>query len=389
MDRRSFISGAGMLALTQLVAGCGGQNSAALRVRLLKNSIPVPVLNQFRKSLDRGLVLDFKTEPQLQEIFTQLQTWQQPQPKNSQTSFFSISLPFLNSQEPPSLPDLVSLGDFWLATAIKQKLIEPLDLKNVPNWEKLPQRWRSLVTRNDNGEVDPKGQIWAAPYRWGTTLIAYRRDKLQSLGIKPPQDWADLWQDELKEMISLPNQPREVIGLTLKKLGKSYNTKELAEVKNLKAELEKLHRQVKLYSSGAYLQPLILGDTAVAVGWSTDILPILAQQQKISAVIPKSGTSIWADLWVKPKGAPAEVNLRNSWIDFCWQPSIATQLSLRSKASSPVFAGLNSSEFPKNWQSQPLLFPDAELFKKSEFLLPLPDKTLQDYEKLWREIRLG
>ena len=387
MDRRSFISGAGMLALTQLMAGCGGQNSAALRVRLLKNSIPVPVLNQFRKNLQRGLILDFKTEPQLQDLFTQLQNWQQPQAK-SQTSIFPVSIPFFNSSESQSLPDLVTLGDFWLATAIKQKLIEPLDLKNVSNWEKLPQRWRFLVTRNDNGEVDPKGKIWAAPYRWGTTVIAYRRDKLQALGIKPPQDWADLWQEELKEMISLPNQPREVIGLTLKKLGKSYNTTQLSEVKNLKEELQKLHQQVKLYSSSAYLQPLILGDTAVAVGWSSDILPILAQQQKISAVIPLSGTSLWADLWVRPKGAPAEVNLRDNWIDFCWQPSIASQLSLRSKASSPVFAGVKTSEFPKNWKSQPLLFPDAEIFQKSEFIQPLPDQSLEDYKKLWEEIRL-
>ena len=42
----------------------------------------------------------------------------------------------------------------------------------------MPKRWRQLVRRNRWGAVDPKGPVWGVPYRWGCTLIAYRKDAL-------------------------------------------------------------------------------------------------------------------------------------------------------------------------------------------------------------------
>jgi putative spermidine/putrescine transport system substrate-binding protein len=143
-----------------------------------------------------------------------------------------------------------------------------------------------------------------------------------------PRDWNDLWREEVRDRISLLDQPREVIGLTLKKLGHSYNTENLEKVPDLKKELDALNRQAKFYSSDTYLEPLILGDTWLAVGWSTDVLPILQRYQQIAAVIPQSGTALWANLWVQPARDVRSAPLDHQWIDFCWQPQIAQQISL-------------------------------------------------------------
>lgn len=36
----------------------------------------------------------------------------------------------------------------------------------------------------------------------------------------------------------------------------------------------------------------------VAVGWSSDIIPVAKRMSNVAVVVPKSGASLWADLWV-------------------------------------------------------------------------------------------
>ena len=391
MERRSFLTGAGALVLATLLAGCDSQNQAALKIRLLKNSVPAQLLGAFRKSLQgQSVNLDFKPETQLQELFTLLQTWKQTE-NQPVSQRFPIKIPFLNQSSTATSADLVTLGDYWLATAIQQTLIQPLNSSSWQQWQKLPEKWRTIVTRNDEGVPDPKGKVWAAPYRWGSTVILYRKDIFRDKNLQPPTDWGDLWRDDLRGHISLLDQPREVIGLTLKRLGKSYNTIDLKTAPQLETDLRSLHQQVKFYSSDNYLQPLLLGDTWVAVGWSTDALPLIQRSQPIEAVFPKSGTAVWADLWVHPATSqPVQETqaLLSKWINFCWTPAIAPQLSLLSDAASPILTALDAATFPKALQKNPLLVPNPEqLLDRSEFLEPLPTATVESYRSLWERFR--
>lgn len=381
MDRRSFLLGTG-IALSQLLAGCGGQNQAKLRVQLLKGSIPVQVVNKFR-TLNQRSDLQFAPVEQLKDLFTQLQSWKQDELADEPQ--FQLPLPFIKSKQ-IAKSDLVTLGDYWLTQAIEQKLIQPLDPAKLQQWLALPSRWQELVRRNAQGQLDAGGKVWAAPYRWGNTVIAYNKDKFKSLGWTPT-DWSDLWREELRDRISLLDQPREVIGLTLKKLGQSYNTKNLDNVPDLEKQLRALHQQVKLYSSDTYLQPLILGDTWLAVGWSTDVLRVMQRYPEIAAVVPQSGTALWADLWVRPTGSVSSTSLEEKWIDFCWTPQIAQQISLQTKATAPIPVTLKPADIQERLRN--LLLSDAEIFQRSEFLLPLSQITMQQYQSLWQTIRIN
>ncbi|YAF97440.1 MAG: extracellular solute-binding protein [Nodularia sp. CChRGM 3473] len=384
INRRSFLLGAGGLALSQLLVGCGGSNQTKLNVQLLKGSIPSQVVSQFRQSLQQRVNLKFVPVEQIENLFKQLQGWQE-KPKTTDYQVWTRFLPFGQS-ETVAASDLMTLGDYWLKAAIEQKLIQPLaelEVKQLKQWSALDERWQQLVTRNNQGDVDTQGEVWAAPYRWGSTVIVYHREKFQRLGWTP-QDWSDLWRDELRSQISLLNQPREVIGLVLKKLGKSYNTDNLDTVPDLEKELRTLNQQVKFYSSHNYLEPLIIGDTWLAVGWSSDIMPVLARYPQLTAVIPKSGTAIWADLWVRPAGVTQEA-VSSQWIDFCWQPNISKQIALLTKSNSPIFPEILSSDIQEPFRR--LLQSNREVFDKSEFLLSLPPSAIQQYESLFAKIK--
>ncbi len=384
LTRRSFLTTTGILALGSLLSSCAA-SGADLRVLLLQGSIPPQLLKAFRQQIPSGSSLDFKPQGQLKALFKLLEIWQDKDEKKKGLLADLPKIPVINPP-PPSVSDFVTLGDVWLGEAIEKELIEPLDLTEIENWGALSSRWQRLVKRDKQGYLQEDGKIWAAPYRWGTTVMAYRSDKLDW----QPQDWSDLWDERLSDRISMVDQFREVIGLTLKQLGKSYNTKNLDQVPQLKSKLLNLNKQVKYYSDKHYLQPLVVGDVWVSVGWSNEIIPLVAKNLNIKAVVPASGTSIWSDVWVKPKAKEGQTELSQTakqWLDFCWQPQAANFISLFADAASPVINTIDKKELSPDIINNTLLFIESAIFDKSEFLEPLSKQVEQKYINLWKEVR--
>jgi putative spermidine/putrescine transport system substrate-binding protein len=389
VDRRSLLKlglGLGGLGLT----GCQNDPNAP-QILGLKGAMPTQLIKTFRANSDRngpGANLVYQSRSQIADIFAQLQDWQRqtqglmPPPKPW------LALPNFGPKplSAKHLPDLASLGDYWLTVAINQGLIEPIAPQKLPHWGALDDRWKQLVRRNAQGQLDPAGAVWGLPYRWGATVIVYRRDLFEQQGLRPPQDWSDLLQPQLQGRISLLDSPRETIGLALKSLGKSYNSTDLASIADLAPTLTQLHQQTKFYSSNAYLQPLLLGHTWLAVGWSADLLPQLRLDKSLEIVVPQSGTALWTDLWVRPQGSQNAV--ANQWMDFCLTGEISHRLALLSRAGSPLAQRLVMvSGDVQGADRNPLLNLPDPIWQKSEVLQPLDGPSGEQYRSLWAQIR--
>nr|WP_190574348.1 extracellular solute-binding protein [Alkalinema sp. FACHB-956]MBD2328302.1 extracellular solute-binding protein [Alkalinema sp. FACHB-956] len=405
MDRRTFLSSTTALALGTVLSGCQSTQQSALRIRLLRGSVPALLTKEFRQQFGQGnsIHLDVRPEAQLQDLFDLLQRWKRqatgeiPTPK----PIVPLPIPWIGTSPNQQAANLISLGDPWLAVAIRQKLIQPIVVDGWKNaapeawnaWNSLPSLFQDLVRRNDDGMNEGNRQIWAIPYRWGSLAIVYRKDLLAQKGITPPTDWADLWRSEFQGHLSLPDQPREVIGLVLKKLGQSCNPVDLQKIPNLRSELQGLQNNVKFYSSQHYLQALILGDTWIAVGSSSEMMTQLRRNPNLAAVFPASGTVLWADLWVQPalaQPAPANSNVDRliaQWTTLGLQAKLAPQFTLISQGTSPSLLTLNPDDLPEALRRNPLLYPDRDRFSKSEFLQPLSPATAEQYRQMWESIR--
>jgi putative spermidine/putrescine transport system substrate-binding protein len=389
MNRRSFLLTCSSLAIGTSLTGCNGESQSTLRVRALRNSLPPQLLGGFVKSIQPQPKVELANEGQFQDILTQLRLWY----KEGVAEAKGLKIPLIPASKGAEyIPNLVSMGDGWLSAAIKEKLIQPIEVKDLTNWGKLDSRWQDVGRRDEKGEFSKSGQIWGLPYRWGYTVIVYRRDLLETAKIKPPTDWSDLWNPQLRQKISVLNQSRETIGLTLKKMGQGYNVSDISQIPNLKKEVEDLHQQVKFYSSDNYVQPLILGDTWVGVGWSTDLRDVLLKNPNLEVVIPRSGTSIWADLWVQPTRKnpqipPNLLKLSQQWIDYCWQLQPSTQISLFTPGTAPIFTNLPSAEIAADLRDKPMIIPPKEILDRSEFLYPLSEKNQNTYNDLWDRVR--
>ena len=361
IKRRSFLQGllhsSLGLPMTAAIAGCG-QQPRGLRVRLLSQSVPVQVASAFQRSLKPSFPTDFSSEARLDQIFQSLQNWQNTDLAKRSPGWFN---------RPSSIPDVVTLGDAWLRDAIRQELIQPWQIDSLEGWKTLDDRFQQLVRRNAQGMPDDRGEIWGLPYRWGSTAIAYRQDFFKPLGWEPT-DWVDLWRPELIGQIGLIDDPREVMGLILKSLGQSYNEPNPEALPEVADRFRALQPQVKFYSSTHLVQPLLLKDVAVVVGWSTDLLPLPSLDRQIKVILPQSGTALWADLWVRPRKADAAGLERvQTWVNFCWQAEMVPQFARFGAGTSPQASGSPSPE------TDPVRYPDSAIFDRSEFIYPLAE----------------
>jgi len=86
-----------------------------------------------------------------------------------------------------ALPDVVPIGNTWIAEFAELDALEPLDVRiaatpSVPRADYFPGAW-------DSGVIDAR--TYAVPWYIETRLPFYRRDLLAKAGIAtPPRDWA-------------------------------------------------------------------------------------------------------------------------------------------------------------------------------------------------------
>ncbi len=410
LDRRSFLAYVACLSAATLLGGCQGKSQNNLSIQTVKKSVPRALIQAFRREIGGSLALDFNAVAQRQDCFDLLQKWQreamQSEVKGSVQSADRSSSSTMFSRDrkapinPP--PSLCQLGHYWIDRAVVLDTIAPLD-RLESSWSTLAARspfdWSyrpSLppATNSQPGEVTPSlasRALWGVPYRWSSTAIAYRTDKL---GDWQPRDWADLLENpDLRGRIILPDSPREVIGLVLKALGESYNTDRPDQVQGLPEMLATLGEQVLTYSSMEYQPALTMGDAWVAVGASQDIAQMPEYGNTIAAVVPESGTALWADLWVQPRAnAALEDTERDAiaqrWIEFCWRPEIAITLSLTSGSASPGLFSLDRDQLPPGLRDNALVLPPDRVLAKSEFLQPLTSpEAVDSYRQLWQTLR--
>ncbi|MEM9164824.1 MAG: extracellular solute-binding protein [Cyanobacteria bacterium P01_F01_bin.4] len=379
MQRRSFILSTAALAAGFSLSACRPNNRPELAVRFLDRSIPPRLLKEFRKQRNQAVQLKFESSDQLIALFDQLQQWKAQ--KTPPLPLWRRWLPKVNGAVDPPIKraDWLTLSDYWLTSAVRQKLIQPIEMTDSPPWQDFPKELRQLMRRNREGELDSTAPIYGAPYRIQSLMLVYHRS-LESQGNWQPS-LESLWLPEWQGRIALPEDPQLLLGLVLKVLGHSINQESAIADNQVAKKFKALHQQARVYDSSTYLKALINEDISLAVGWSGDILGALSRYPQLRAVFLPEGGILSCDLWVRPDGAEpfAPNSIGQDWIDFCWDLQIATQITLSSRGFSPLFLGQTTR--PSALQTSQNL-PSAKTLANSEFLKPLSVKGKAAYQLL-------
>ena len=266
--------------------------------------------------------------------------------------------------------DVVSLGDEFLSAAVANGLIVPFDVSVTTKawYARLPARWRRLASRAPDGTLAPpppptsssssasnqrfgSSVVYGVPYRWGATLIAFRSDKLpkatlDAIARSGGIDWLDLWRPELRGRVAFGGGPRALLTASLRAEGLSAN-----DPRGVGASPEVLRRlcalrddQLLTTDDTQYAQALANGDAWAVVGPSDDLLALARRSSLVAVAAPRSGTSLFADVWCVPATAAAKPGgvspLVDQWFDYTTQPARANLRSgLRGGVATVAFDG--------------------------------------------------
>jgi len=373
MDRRKFFTVAGSTCLAALTVGCQSAPADSLKIALLEESVPPQLIQIFKQQLLEGEGVSVIPANSLLQLYEMLQEWQRSSKDNGAAT-----------ASMQSVANWLTMGDYWLQSTIRQKLIQPVDVTQLDHWQELPEPWVDLLRRNNAGEISETGDIWGIPYRWSNLAILY--DPSKAAKATPVTQWEDLLHPAWSQRLVLPDHPRLVIGLGLKAVGASANVEDPTQVPGLVEFLRALHQQVRFYSSDYYLESLIIGDVSGVVGWAEAMQPILKQYRQFAGVIPNPGTLMTADLWVQPASVTS-ISFANRWPDFCLSEDFATLLANYGPGVSPRWLGQNPVDLPAALQQSPLLSTSPQIQADSEFLQPLSETVQARYLDLWQSLR--
>ena len=266
--------------------------------------------------------------------------------------------------------DIALMNGIAINTYTKRGWLAPITEAEVPNLRHIIPRWRNAFENANQ---------YAMPYLWGTVGIAYRTDLIE----EKITSWKQFFNPakSIGTSIVMIDSSREVIGMALKSLGYSINTKNLAEIRQAEKLLHQQKPFVKDYSyiNITEISSLVTGETSMALVFNGDAMAIQEYEENIAFVLPKEGSLLWAD-YLTVLASSEKKALAFDLINYLNETDVATKISLFSYYATPHREA--EKKLPKTFLSNPSIYPDERALERSEAERPLTPRAAKEYGRI-------
>ena len=273
----------------------------------------------------------------------------------------------------PGAYDLVFPSDYCVERMISEGLLAEINFDNVPNM-KYTSEWLQ------NPDYDPENK-YSVPFMWGTVGILYDTTKVTEEEVST---WGVLWNEKFSRDIFMLDSIRDTMGVALKYLGYSMNTRnpsELQEATQLLIEQKKL---VKAYQVDETKDKMAASEAALAVVYSGDALYAMDLNENLAYSVPMEGSNIWIDPMVIPATAKNKENAEKL-INFLCRPDIAQMNCEYIYYSSPNTGAIElmGEEYTEN----KTINPPEDVVNRCEFFHDIPENFMTVYNTLWSQLK--
>ena len=222
--------------------------------------------------------------------------------------------------------DLVSAsGDASLRLVYAHDVV-PLNIDLIPGWKAFFPYFKSPAHNT------VKGVHYGVSLQWGPNTLIYNTKK-----VKPaPTSWSVVYGKKYAGKISIPNNPIQIAdaALYLMKTKPSLGIKDPYELTKdqFNAAVSLLKKQkplVKRYWNYAadQITDFKNGDVAVGSTWPYQTLTLQAGKTPVRDMVPREGTTGWADTWMLAAKAP-HPNCAYKWMAYVTTPKIEAKQAI-------------------------------------------------------------
>ena len=273
----------------------------------------------------------------------------------------------------PGSFDVVFPSDYAIERMIAEDLVQPIDFDKVPNAAQILD-WLQTP------DYDPDHK-YSVPYMWGTVGILYNTTKVE----EPITSWGQLFDEKYKDQVFMMDSPRDTLGIALKYLGYSVNSKNPAEIQeaaNLLIE-QKQKGIVKAYQVDETKDKMVAGEAALALVWSGDAQYAINLNPDLAYVVPEEGSNVWVDGMVITKTA-ANPDNAHAFIDFLSRPEIAAMNVEYIEYSTPNQGAIEL--LGEDYIDNPNLNPGMDVIENCEFFHDNHDVKVL-YDTYWGMVK--
>ena len=273
----------------------------------------------------------------------------------------------------PGSFDVVFPSDYAIERMIAEDLVQPIDFDKVPNAAQILD-WLQTP------DYDPDHK-YSVPYMWGTVGILYNTTKVE----EPITSWGQLFDEKYKDQVFMMDSPRDTLGIALKYLGYSVNSKNPAEIQeatNLLIE-QKQKGIVKAYQVDETKDKMVAGEAALALVWSGDAQYAINLNPDLAYVVPEEGSNVWVDGMVITKTA-ANPDNAHAFIDFLSRPEIAAMNVEYIEYSTPNQGAIEL--LGEDYIDNPNLNPGMDIIENCEFFHDNHDVKVL-YDTFWGMVK--
>jgi spermidine/putrescine transport system substrate-binding protein len=254
--------------------------------------------------------------------------------------------------------DIVFPTHSRIAPMVANGLLKPIDRTRLPNLKYLSPEFQRPVW-------DP-GLQWSVPYMWNGTGIAYQK----KLGMTR---WSDLWDERLKGRLTMLDDPEDVLGACLQKIGKPFNTIDPPELAAAKQEALRQKPLVRAYLNAEVRDQLVSGDVLAAQIWSTTASQAMTANPELAFTYPSEGFPLYADNAV----ILGRGELAHEFINYLLRPDVSA-----ANAKAAETATCNQGD-----RSNPVLYPRPDVIARAEWPISLPGAAQRLRDRIWTEIK--